>query len=166
MASLSEVEAILLTALVAAALALWGVITQRVVSRRSATLDYLWEIDSDRDILEARETFIRVTKEDGGIARYASRDKRGSDETDAIRLILNTHERVAIGIQFGILDSEFMKRHSRGTILQDWALAAPFVYAIRAEVDNPAIYHEFEELARAYSANNMPRRSYWWRLWF
>lgn len=46
MASLSEVEAILLTALVAAALALWGVITQRVVSRRSATLDYLWEIDS------------------------------------------------------------------------------------------------------------------------
>lgn len=166
MASLSEVEAILVTAVCAAVIAVWGVITQRVVSRRSATLDYLWEIDSDQDILEARKTFINVTKEDGGIAKYAEREKRGSTQTDAIRLILNTHERIAIGIQFGILDSEFVKRHSRGTILQDWALAAPFVYAIRSSINNPAIYHEFEELARAFSATNMPRRSYWWRLWF
>lgn len=124
------------------------------------------EIDSDKDILEARKNFIKVTKEDGGIAKYAEREKRGSEETDSIRLILNTHERVAIGIQFGTLDSEFMKRHSRGTIIQDWALAAPFIYAIRTNVDNPAIYHEFEELARAYGEFNMPRRSYWWRLWF
>lgn len=166
MASLNEVEAILVTAMCAGILAVWGIITQRIVTRRSNTLDYLWEIDSDKDLLDARKDFIRVTKEEGGIAKYAEIDKRISKDTDSIRLILNTHERMAIGIQFGILDHEFVKRHSRGTILQDWSLAAPFVYAIRTSIDNPAIYHEFEELARACSERNMPRRSYWWRLWF
>lgn len=165
-ASINEIEAVLIAAALAAVIAVWAVITQRIVTRRSNTLMVLREIDSDRDLIEARDKFIIVTKDAVGIEQYADLAKRDDPNTAAIRLVLNSHERIALGIQFGIIDKEFFSRHSRGTILRDWSLAAPFVYKVRTNANNPAIYHEFEELARALNDNNMPRRTTWWRLWF
>lgn len=166
MASLGEVEAILLTASLAAILAVWGVITQRVVTRRSATLDFLSRVDTDNDLIDAREKFNKLTEVDGGLAVYADPKKYHTDDAKSIRLVLNEHERIALGIQFGILDREFVKRHCRGQLIADWTFAAPFVYKIRAETSNPAIYHEFEDLVSLMQQNKMPRRGYFWRLWF
>lgn len=166
MASLNEVEAIFVTALAAGVVAVWGIITQRVVARRLATLDYFSRMDNDRDLIEARKEFVKVTCEGCDLISFASPDKYDTKEAAALRLVLNENERLAIGIQFGILDREFVRRASRGVLIRDWELSAPFVYKLRAEVGNPAVYHEFEDLSRALSDNKMPKRSYFWRLWF
>lgn len=166
MASISEIEAILLTAVGALLVAVWGVITQRVVTRRSTTLAHLSRMDSDNDLIQARDKFIELTAVAGGLAIYADAGQRNSADLHAIRLVLNENERLALGIQFGILDREFVSRHGRGTLLSDWSLAAPFIYKLRAEFNNQALYHEFEELARGLQDRLMPRRGHWWRLWF
>lgn len=166
MASVSETEAIFLTAVVAALLAVWGVITQRIVARRAATLDFVSRMDTDKDLINARAIFLKTAKEDGGLAVFADESKRDTDQVQSIRLVLNECERIAIGVQFGILDREFICRHGRGTLLRDWSLAAPFVYKIRTEYRNPALFHEFEDLARSLSDDKMPSRSPFWRLWF
>jgi hypothetical protein len=166
MASLNEVEAIFVTALLAAILAVWGIITQRIVARRLATLEYFSRVDNDRDMIAARRVFSDLTKENGDLVAFASPDKYNTDEAHAVRLLLNENERLAIGIQFGILDREFTTRSIRGMIIRDWELAAPFVYKLRSGVGNPALYQEFEDLARILSDHQRPRRSYFWRLWF
>lgn len=166
MASLNEVEAIFITAVAAAVVAVWGIITQRIVSRRLATLEHFSRVDNDRDQIEARTTFAKVTADGCDLMSYAEPDKYYSAEASALRLVLNENERLAVGIQFGILDREFVKRICRGVVTRDWELSAPFVYRLRSVTGNQAIYHEFEELARAFSDNQMPKRSYHWRLWF
>lgn len=166
MASVSETEAIFITGAIAAALAIWGIITQRVVARRAATLDYLSRMDSDNDLIKARTLYNKASKKTGGLAALASPDKRDDEHLQALRLVLNELERLAIGIQFGILDREFVCRHSRGTIKRDWSLTAPFVYKLRSEYNNPALFHEFEDLARSLDDQPLPSRGTFWRLWF
>lgn len=166
MASLSEVEAILLTAAVTAVLAVWAIITQRIVSRRIATLEYIARVESDEDLINARNKFIEMTNDDGRLLKYADPAKYVTDEAHAIRLVLNEREQLAIGIQFGVLDKAYIRRYSRGTLIRDFRLAAPFIYKIRSHAKNPAIYHEFEDLVRSLADKKMPSRWHWTRLWF
>ncbi|OAO02587.1 hypothetical protein A8B75_11640 [Sphingomonadales bacterium EhC05] len=166
MASLGEVEAILLTATIAAILAVWGIITQRVVARRVATLNHLARVDADNDLIDARKMFIKLTNDDGAILKYADPATFDTDEATSVRLVLNEHERLAIGMQFGVLDREYIKRTWRGTLIRDFTLAAPFIYKLRQHTKNPAIYHEFEELVRSLVDKKMPKRWYWTKLWF
>lgn len=166
MASINEVEAIFVTALIATVIAIWGVITQRIVSRRTATLEYFSRIDNDKDLIDARKTFSAITKSGSDLIEFAEPNKFDSDESWALRLILNENERLAIGIQFGVLDRHFVARHARGVLIRDWELSAPFIYKLRGSTGNLAIYHEFEVLVRVLSDRKMPRRSYFWRLWF
>lgn len=166
MASLSEVEAILITAFLATLLTVWGIITQRVISRRLATLDYFSRVDNDRDIIEARKLFVKATGEGFDLMALADHSKYEEPEAGAMRLILNENERLSIGIQFGILDEQFVRRAVKGTIIRDWELSAPFIYKLRSQTKRPMIYHEFEELARIMSDIKKPKRSSRWRLWF
>jgi Domain of unknown function (DUF4760) len=166
LASLNAVEASLLCAVVAAVIAVWGVVTQRIVARRRATLDYLVRVGTDNDLIMARDKFAELTKIEGGLTKWAEPQYLGNPEVSAIRLVLNENERLAIAIQFGILDIEFVKRHMQSVLVQDWALAAPFIMAIRHQRQNDAIFHEFEDLVGKLRANKLPRRSYWWKLWF
>lgn len=165
-ASLTPVEATLLCSAVAAILAIWGIVTQRIVARRRATLDHVTRVDTDVDLIEARDQFAELSKADGGLARWAAPQHLGSPEVRAIRLILNENERLAIGIQFGILDIAFIKRHSQGPILRDWELASPFVMALRAKTGRQALFHEFEDLVDKLRTDRLPRRSHWAKLWF
>lgn len=167
MASISEVEAIFVTAVVAALIAAWGIVTTRVVARRAATMEHIRRVASDRDMIDARTKFIELTEEDGGLAVYGSIKKlEHAEQLKAIRTVLNDYEQLAIGIQFGIYDLEILKRYSKSAIIRDWSHAAPFVYKIRGELNAHALYHEFEELARWLQDQRMPKRSNWTRLWF
>ena len=153
-------------AVVATLVAVWGVVTQRVIARRKATIDYLLRSDTDKDLIDARDVFIRLTKDAGGLARWAEPDCFDTPEAKAIRLTLNENERMAIGLQFGILDIEFIKRHSKGSVISDWQLAQSFVAQIRLRTGRTLLYHEFEDLAMRLQGDTLHRRSYWRRLWF
>ncbi|HET9511813.1 MAG TPA: DUF4760 domain-containing protein [Sphingomonas sp.] len=164
---MNEVEAIFVTALAATIIAIWGIVTTRVVARRVATMDRFTRIATDKDMIAAREKFIELTEQPGGLAAYADDNPFGrSEEIKAIRTILNDFEQLALGIQFGVLDLELIKRYHRTGIIRDWGHAAPFIYKLRAKIGSPAIYHEFEELARSLQTNRMPSRNRWTRLWF
>lgn len=163
---MNEVEAIFVAALLAGILTVWGIITQRVVARRLATLDYFARVDNDKDIIQARKLFVKVTAEGYDLMGLADPSKYDTDEAGALRLLLNENEKLAIGIQFGILDKEFVCRAVKGTIIRDWQLSAPFIYKVRAATGRDMLYHEFEELALSFADNRKPQRSSRWRLWF
>jgi Domain of unknown function (DUF4760) len=166
MASLSEVEAILITATLAALLATWGVITQRLVTRRLTTVQRLTELEADLDMINARKLFNTLSAAGGKLSTYTQASDLSDDESDAVRLVLNDFELTSLGIQFGILDFRIVRLFQRSTVLRDWTRAAPFVYKLRAEIGNPYIYYEFESLAHWFQENRRPTRRIWPRLWF
>ena len=97
-------------AALAAAIAIWGVITQRALTRRRATMDLIFGILNDNDFIKARQKFISISKQDTGLLPYAQitppevDGKPDEDGNSSIDLVLNNYELLAIGVQRGILD--------------------------------------------------------------
>lgn len=171
MASFTETEAIFVTAAFATAVAIWGIVTTRVVARRAATLEHFRRIASDKDMIEARKTFIEATVEPAGLAPYACASalnpaNANADKIDKIRTVLNDYEMLAVGVQFGAFDLSIIERYYRSTIVRDWGHSAPFIYKLRADLKNDSLYHEFEQLTRWLQGSQMPSRNRWLRLWF
>jgi hypothetical protein len=158
--------AFLFMGLLAAAVAVWGVHTQRAIARRRATLDYISRGLSDQGFLDAHRKFIELAKDPGGLAPWAAEDKEKTCEVQSIRTVLNEFELVAIGIQRGIIDYELYIRWFRSGAILYWRHAAPFVLSLRARVQNDALYHEFEEMVRWLKTGHMPRRRRWFGRWF
>jgi hypothetical protein len=156
-----QVAAVLITAAIASIIAVWGIQSQRAISRRTLTLNHLTEVDSDSDVIKARKIFIEEAKKPEGLTPWSSPGKEYEPQCEAIRLVLNDFELMSVGIQMGIIDYEFYRRYSRGTVIKYWYAAAPFIYSIRNQLGNKAIYHEFEELARSFERARPPKRSFW-----
>lgn len=148
--------------IVAAVIGVCGVQTQRAVARRRATLDHLASVDADRDFIDARKLFIRLAKAPGGLAKWADDEHEGSVEVTSISLILNDFELVSVAIQQGIMDFEFYKLYTHGTVSKYWKVAAPFVHAVKQRKDHPTYHHEFEELACWIDENIRPPRKRTW----
>jgi Domain of unknown function (DUF4760) len=158
---MTEIQAVLLTGLLATLVAVWGVISQRQITRRKTTLELIARNEADHDLLTARGTFIRLAKASGGLAKWAEAKNINSTEAQAIRLFLNQFELTSIGIQKGVLDGPFWSFwYKSGTVLT-WSYAEPFIKVLRVQVKNDMIYHEFEELAKALKGDTMPKRNWW-----
>ncbi len=110
----------------------------------------------DSDMIDARTKFIKLAKAPGGLAKYAENDQEHSEELEAIRLILNDFELVSTAIQFGIMDFDFYKMQSAGTVSRYWECAAPFIHALRQRTGRKSLYQEFEVLAGWIDRNNRP----------
>ena len=122
---MDQVGAVFVSAFVAAAIAIWGILTQRAIARRRATLDLIVKIESDSDLIAARKKFIELAKAPGGLGVWAELEKEQSEEVQSIRLVLNEFELISIGIQRGILDYDFFKLWNRSTTIRFWHSAAP-----------------------------------------
>jgi len=94
---MTPVEAALVTGGIAALIAIWGVLTQRQIARRRATLDLLTKSEADSDIIAARRKFIELAKAPGGLAAWADADKEKSEEAQKILTVLNEFELMSIG---------------------------------------------------------------------
>lgn len=161
-----SVGAVLFVGIIGAVVAAWGVLTQRAVARRRATLDLISSLERDSDVIRARSKFIELTKREGGLALYADLTNESAEETQYIRTVLNEFELFAIGIQRGIIDFELYKRWNRSNVVRYWTHAAPFIYQLRARTKNDALYHEFEELVRWMKGEAMPKRGRFLANWF
>lgn len=162
----TNVGVFLFASLAAALIAAWGVVTQRAIARRRATLDYIAKTESDAAIISARKKFIELAKDPGGLAPWAEAAKESTDEVQKIRTVLNDFELISIGIQRGIIDYELYRRWLRSGTLRYWNHAAPFVLHLRGRLEDEMIYHEFEELVRWLRENRKPRRGRWIGYWF
>jgi hypothetical protein len=122
--------------------------------------------EKDESLLRAKKRFNELTKEDGGLAKWADEKNWASDQTEAIRVVLNQFELVAVGVQRGILDLEIYRRWYKSGVLRHWAQAAPFVMAMREKLNNPMVFYEFEQLVLWLRDYKTPRRSWWRGLFF
>ena len=161
-APMNEVGAVFVTGGIATLVAIWGVVSQRSITRRQTTLQHIAQLESDRDVIEARKRFVELAKEPGGVAFWSENDKERTDEATKIRLVLNSYELISIGIQRGIIDYEIFRRWHRSSTIYYWERGAPYIMGLRARLNNDALYHEFEEMVRWFKDGKMPRRSWWW----
>ncbi|MBJ7412503.1 MAG: DUF4760 domain-containing protein [Phenylobacterium sp.] len=157
----NEVSAVLVTAALAAVIAIWGIISQRGITARQTTLEFIRNSESDEDMIAARATFWRLSRDPAGLGPWAAQPL--TDEFKHVRTVLNEYEMIAIGIQRGILDDELYRRWYKSGVIRAWNHAAPFVLARRNSTGNEALWHEFEEMARWYKGSpGMPRRGRFW----
>lgn len=162
----NEASAVIFTAVIAAVIAIWGIFSQRAISRRVFTLQYLSEKEVDKDLIEANKTFINLTKEPEKLLSFGSFNNDETDDAKNIRILLNHFELTAIGIQRGVIDFETFKMwHKTGTI-NTWNKAEPLISALRRRQENPMLYHEFEALAGWLRGNSKPKRGYIIGHWF
>ncbi len=155
----TNVGAFLLASLLAAAIAAWGVATQRVIARRRATLDHISKIERDSDVIAATQTFIKLSNTPEGLAPWAEKDREATPEVQAIKIVLNDFELVSIGIQRGIIDYELYRLWFKTGTVKYWEYASPFVAKIRDRTGNKMLYHEFQELARWMNDESKPKRN-------
>jgi hypothetical protein len=153
---MNEVGAVFVTGAVASVIAIWGVWSQRAITRRQVTLDHIAHLESDRDIIEARKRFVELAKEPGGLAIWAEADQEQTEEALAIGRILNSYELISIGIQRGILDYKLFARWHRASAIKYWERGGPFVMRIRDRLRNDMFFHEFEQLVGWLKGDKKP----------
>jgi len=156
-----QVIAIAATAVIAAIVAIWGILSQRAISRRTLTLTYMSHIDCDKDMIAARAMFIQEAKKPEGLTPWADPGKEHTPQCEAIRLVLNDFEIASVALQLGTIDYEFYRRYNYGTVIRYWYAAAPFVYSVRKQTGSKTVYHEFEELYRRFEKKRPPKRRFW-----
>lgn len=136
---------VVITALIASLVAIWGVVSQRLISRRKATADLIFTIANDRDSIQAQNQFAK-SKEAGDLESYANPGKTICDEARKIQLILNNYENVAIGIKRGTLDYNIIKDNWRSSIIYHWENGEAFIIKSRRETSQATLWKEFEVL--------------------
>jgi hypothetical protein len=140
-------------------IAAWGVISQRAIARRLATMNLLVSLDSDKALIDARKTFINLAATPPNLIACAQRANWSTQDAEAIRLVLNQFELVSIGIQRGVLDFEFYKRWYKSAVVRHWKTAHPFVVELRRLMKNELVYYEFQQLAGWMESDRRPPRS-------
>ncbi|HEY1224707.1 MAG TPA: DUF4760 domain-containing protein [Brevundimonas sp.] len=149
-------------ALVAAVVAVWGVYSQRVVTRRQTTVQHIAALKADRSIQEQITKFIELTQQEGNLAKWADKDSEGTAEAQSINNVLNTYELLAVGIQHGIYEYRLIEQWQRSTINKYWEEAHSYVVALRKRVGTPTIWCEFEKLNDWVTKKKSPFLALWW----
>ena len=143
--------AILLSAAVASAIALYSIEEQRKIARKRTTLDALSQKEWDRDYIDSKHTFNKLRDHDDGLIKWAQIENRSSDETKIIRSTLNDYELIAVGIKEKVLDEELYKRWFRASFIKDWQQSKAFIMELRRSENMPKAFCEFEWLAEKWS---------------
>jgi len=163
----NEVSAVLVTALIAAVIAVWGVMSQRALAARQATILHLARWEADRELLKARVSFDRALRAEGGLGVWAAPANKSSSELQDILTVLNEYELTAVGLQRGILDLEIFIRICRTRTIQDCKASAGFIHNLEQRVSSEAqrpvkLFAEFRDLAEMLEDPKRSKRSYFW----
>ncbi|MEM0929874.1 MAG: DUF4760 domain-containing protein [Pseudomonadota bacterium] len=144
------------------------VIATRQNARRAKTLDFILKCQTDGDILAARKTFVDVANSEQRSSYYVQHDdvqhptkvkdlsrlteeqKIIETQRNAIRTILNLNELTAVSILEGAMDERVYRRWGNGTYIKDYDQMTAYIAEVRNRFGNPAIYKEFEWLARKW----------------
>lgn len=123
-------------------------------------MDHMAAENIDKDAIEARALLIRLSREEGGLAKWAEANQESSKEAESIRLILNDFELISVSIQYGIMDYDFYKRFNHGTVKRYWSKSASYIHALRERTGSQTVYCEFEKL-NSWISGSKPPRSIW-----
>jgi len=147
---------VLFSALVAILLAVYANRTQRQIARRRATLDILFDLETDREYLECSDVFKDVRDSYGLEVLLNDGSHLAAKSQTQVDKYLNLNELIALGVFQNILDEEMVHKWMRGPLISDWKAAEKYIKAAREEFDNPKIYRPFQVLAEAWEAGRFP----------
>ena len=122
----------------------------RRIARRRATLDILLIEETKPEMTKQRMDF-NVLRQQGSLSQWATPENINSENTALLRTILNRYELVSIGVHQGIIDEESYRTWCRSALVKDWTICKPFVAQLRQTTQTPALYDEFEKLARRWA---------------
>jgi Domain of unknown function (DUF4760) len=150
----SEQRLVVIGAAAAVAVAIWGVVNQWAISRRSLTVQFMRQLETDKEYVESIDRFIQATRHPGGVLRLANGPPADPAELDAwekqeaaVRLILNMDELMAIGVRNSALDYRVICTLSHRSIQRRWAYAKDYVTLLRNQTSTPTMFLETERLA-------------------
>lgn len=147
---MGEAEATLLTGAIAGAIAVIAIVTQRTLSVRQATLEFIRLSQTDAAMSEARQLFISLANSTDDLAIWAKHEKAQSKQAQSIRLVLNEIEMAAVGIQRGILDDRTYRLFWKIGTIRTIGLTRSYIEARRERSNNPSLYKNAVGLAKAY----------------
>jgi hypothetical protein len=126
--------------IVSAVLAFWVIFVNRRMARRRGTLDLILHIESDKDLLAARQKFTLMVAGDQKLDGYGLDEKRASDEAMAIRTVLNVHELVAVSIQEGVICEKVFRRWFNQAYINDHKATEGYIRNVRTARKGPGIF--------------------------
>lgn len=140
-----------------------------LVSRQRATFEYLSKMQWDKDFIEMKKTYLKLKNSDKKISSVAEKyeelqrtgkahlksNEKHIDDHNAIRLILNTYEAIAVAIDTGTLDEEMVKRSHQSNIVDTIEHCETFIKVTREKARVPypdRIYKECQTLVERWKA--------------
>ncbi len=123
------------------------IVTSIKSARKSSTLQTIIRNESDKDLIRAREIFIKIQEGNHKPEYYGAKEQRNTREAQAIRTVLNIHELIAVAINEGVIDERVYRRWYNRGFISDYNEMVGYIKAVRAWRQNPTIYKEFETLA-------------------
>jgi hypothetical protein len=139
--------------IVSAITAVCVLFANRAIARRRATLDLIFHIQKDNDLIEARKTFVEVQKGTIKPGHYGTDEQRTSKQALAIRTVLNIHELTAVSIEEGVIEERVFRKWFNKTYFDDFETMRDFINAVRAHRNNNAIFKEFEAVAKKWKTD-------------
>lgn len=118
-------------------------------SKKKATVDILMRFQGDSGTQIARDNFLKALNE-GTLDKFALKENRNTESSNAIRKILNQHEFMAVCIRGGIANEGSFRRWYYTTIITDWDATEGYIKALRVRVGTGTIYCEFEHMAKRW----------------
>lgn len=141
--------------------------TNKDISKKSKTADFLFASRSDNHYLDglyalkerhaSEFNFRCLVHNDKNDKR--SEDKKNEDKEcyNKILYLLNFYERVSVSIKNNIYDEVMIKEVSYGTIMSTYEKARTLIEAIRKLADKKTCYQEFEWLVERWKKDPLKR---------
>ncbi len=139
--------------IVSAIVGLGVLFTNRGIARRRATLDLILHIESDGELIEARNKFTEIKKSTIRSSTYGKEEQRASPEAEHIRTVLNINELVAVSIQEGVIDEKVFRRWFNSAFIDDYKSMTGYIEETR-KWRNAHVFKELEGLATRWEQTN------------
>lgn len=164
-------DATYIIGLIAAIIAIYGILSQRQIARRTNTLEYIRSQEADTDVIKARNNFLNLAEKLNDIAETEHEQSKlifpdlKFDDIQNIRMVLNEYELISIGIQNGVLDFKMYRDWNKKNIIDHWDISNKYIEVIRTN-KNRKIYREFEKLKDWMDKRKLPWKLRYFRIFY
>lgn len=131
-------------------------------ARKAQTATFLYESRFDKRYIDGLHTLRSIHLSGKSFRSYIFTSPTFSphekEERQQLVYCLNFYERLAVGIHHGIYHEEMIKEVFYNSIINNYAIAEPFIKAIREKENRKTYYQEYEYLVRRWQKFELPVR--------
>lgn len=118
------------------------------MAKKRATIDLVLHQKSDQKLIDALSEVYEMHRQESNLFEHLPTLQ--SDQGKCIRLVLNSHEFVALGIRRGAFDEQLYKEMQCTNFLKVWDATRSLIYEIRRQQKSETLFQEFEWLAKRW----------------